>query len=422
MLKIPKEYIVEQLKEKKGLSDEEINSKIKEKMDQLQGLISEEGAAHIIANEHGINLMEQSDKLQIKNIFAGMRNIEVVGKVTRIFEVRHFETPQRKGKVGSFMIGDETGSIRITAWGDKADVLEKLKEEDIVMIKSGYSRENNGRVEVHLNDNSEVIINPKGEKIGEVKTRIAATRKKINELDSQDQNIEILGTIVQAFDTRFFEVCPKCGKRAREAEEGFACEEHGKVDAPGYSYVMNLILDDGTETIRTIFFRNQLQHLLSKTHEEILEKKDASFEDIKTDLLGHIIKVIGRVATNDMFARIEFVAQIVERDPDPDEEMKRLDEEAKKAADTPAEKEEETTESPAPAEPVKEEVSAADEQSSETTSTSATSAAPIDEEIKPAVPEPEVFEEETKKQEETPKEETVSLNDLEDLSDDDIYE
>ena len=53
------------------------------------------------------------------------------------------------------------------------------------------------------------------------------------------------------------------------------------------------------------------------------------FEPIKEDLLGKILKVIGRSSKNEMFDRLEFVVQLVFPDPDPDQELKKLEEEAK---------------------------------------------------------------------------------------------
>lgn len=383
MLKIPKEYIIEKIKEKSGLSNAEIDTRIKEKLEALSGLISEDGAAHIIANELGIKVMEAQENLQIKSIFSGMRNVEIVGKVTRIFEVRTFQTAQRSGKVGSFIVGDQTGQVRIAAWGSQADKLSELKEGDTVRIKSGYAKENQGKIELHLNDNSQIIINPEGVNIGEVKTRETTQRKKIIELNSDDQNIEILGTIVQAFDPKFFEVCPYCFKRIKNQGEGFTCEAHGAIASPEFSYVMNAVLDDGSETIRTIFFKNQMQHLTNLTHDEILAKKGASFEGMKNDILGRIIKVIGRVSSNEMFSRIEFVSQIVDREPNPEEELKKLSEVEKKNS----------LEKTNPL-PIKE----APKQTQ-----------------KPAATPP-------KKQEKEIDEEAISLDEIEDASDDDIYE
>jgi len=330
MLKIPLTDIIAKIKEKTKLSDEEINSKINDKLKQLSGLISKEGAAHIIANELGVKIFDQvSGKLQIKNILAGMRSVETVGKITRLFELREFKTEKREGKVASIVIGDETGVIRVVMWGEQADNIRRLTESDIVKIVGGYVRENQGRKEIHLNDRSRLIINPEGEKIGivaeEFAPRESAQRKTINELKETDENIEILGTIVQAFEPKFFEVCPQCGKRAKPEGDRFMCPEHSMV-TPDFSYVMNIVLDDGTETVRCTFFRNQAERLLNKTKDELMKYKDnpETFEQIKTDLLGNQLKLIGRVNKNQMFERLEFVTQLVFTNPNPEEEIKRL--------------------------------------------------------------------------------------------------
>jgi len=329
MISMPLEQAIEKIKEKTSLSEEEINNKINTKLDQLSGLVSKEGAAYIIANELDVKLFEQtSGKLQIKNILAGMRDVETIGKLTRKFDIREFNVNGRQGKVGSFIIGDETGTIRIVCWGSKADELTKLKEGDIVKINSGYVKENNGLKEVHMNDKSIISLNPEGITIDSVTQteKPSPTRKNIQELDENSNNVELFGTIVQSFEPRFFEVCPTCGKRAKPVEGNFNCAQHGNV-APDYSYVMNVVLDDGTETIRSVFFREQAEKLLAKTKEEILNYKTnpQSFDAVKNELLGNQIKIIGRATKNQMFDRLEFITNDVNINPDPKKEIEKLE-------------------------------------------------------------------------------------------------
>jgi len=333
MIKMPYNDILEKIQEKSGLSEQEIKEKIDGKLKQLSGLISKEGAAHIVANELGVKLFSAlGGKLQIKNILSGMRSVEVVGKITRVFELREFNSKGRSGKVASFIIGDETGTIRVVMWGDQADNIAKLKENMIIRIANGYVRENQNGKEIHLNNMGKLIINPEGETIGEVKETSSGKRKKINELNENDSNVEILGTIVQVFDPRFFEICPECSRRAKLHEDGFVCETHGSI-TPNYSFVLNLFLDDGTDNIRTVCFRNQALKLLNKTHEQMLEYKDnpEKFEDIKTELLGNIVKFVGRTTKNEMFDRLEFISQLVFPNPNPDEEIKTLTREFEEA-------------------------------------------------------------------------------------------
>ena len=335
MINIPLPQIKERISQKTGLSQDEVNQKIKAKLRQLPGLISEEGAAHIVANELGVKLFDMGagEKLQIKNILTGMRNVDVVGKVIQKYEVREFTKGETSGKVGNMLIGDETGVIKIVLWHKQADLMNQLKEGDIIKVRGGYVRENNGRKEVHLNEGSKLIINPPGVEVNvQAYNKPEAVKKQIADIKEDDANVEILATIVQVFDLNFFEVCPQCNKRIRLKDEGFVCQAHGKV-VPDYNYVLNMYLDDGSDNIRAVFWRNQVEELLGRDKAAMMSFKEdpGKFEAIKTELLGNIIKVNGRANKNANFDRIELVASKVFRNPNPDEEIRKLREEAEKA-------------------------------------------------------------------------------------------
>ena len=326
MIKIPYEDIISKIKEGSGVDEKEIETKVEEKLKQLSGLISKEGAAHIVANELGVKLFQQvSGKLQIKNILAGMRDVETVGKVVQVYDVREFVSGERQGKVGSMVVGDESGTIRVVFWGDQTDIVKEIKPGDVFKVSGGYVKDNRGQKEIHVNDRSNCLINPEGETIDiEIKPEVSG-RKQISELSESDNGIDILGTVVQVFEPRFYEVCPDCGKRARSSGEGFMCATHNQV-VPAFAYVLNAVVDDGSETIRVAFFRQQVEQLTKKSNEEILQIKEdlGKFEEVRNNLQGTIIKVNGRVNKNEMFDRIEFIAQNVDPEPDPGKEAERL--------------------------------------------------------------------------------------------------
>ena len=51
-------------------------------------------------------------------------------------------------------------------------------------------------------------------------------------------------------------------------KEGRFYVDDKEIPSPKYAYVMNLFLDDGTENIRTVLWRNQVQRLLGLSDEE----------------------------------------------------------------------------------------------------------------------------------------------------------
>ncbi|MBI4439373.1 hypothetical protein HY638_00205 [Candidatus Woesearchaeota archaeon] len=324
MFRVPYAQIVEKIREEAKLSEAEIDTRVKAKLEQLSGLISKEGAATILANELGIKIIEKfSGKLQIKNVIAGMRSVDVVGKVIQVYEQREFQTKNGAGKVASFIIGDETGTIRIVCWGAQSDMVKSLSPGMTIKVRDGYARENNSRLEIHTNDRSALQINPPGETV-EIRQQ-QSVRKKIEELSEQDSNVEVLGTIVQVFDPRFYETCPECNKRIRQRGDAFVCELHGE-RTPSYGFLLNIFLDDGTQNIRTLFFTQQAESLLSMRRDDIIQFRSNAqgFESVKKGLLGTIIKVSGKVTKNQMFDRLEFISQSVIANPNPEEELQRL--------------------------------------------------------------------------------------------------
>lgn len=326
MFKVPLAEIKQKILASGKLKSEELELKLKAKINELSGLISEEGAAHIIANELGVEIVSTTQKkLKIKEIYSGMRNITTVGKVVRKFEVREFAKDGRSGKVCSVILGDETGTIRTVFWNEQADLLKNVHEGDVLLVKDGYVKENNNGREVHLGSHGSLEVNPEGEKIATVRESAAYERRKINELHDGDGSAEIVGTVVQVFDPRFFNVCPECSKKVTEAMGSFSCNTHGNVK-PALSYVMNVVVDDGSGNIRSVLWKNQTTHLLEKNEEQMSVYKNniAAFEEVKTDLLGEQLKLLGQVKKNDLFSRLEFNVQIVSR-AKPEEELARLE-------------------------------------------------------------------------------------------------
>jgi len=336
MISIPYEKLLERMQEASGQSKDEIDKKIQAKLEELSGLISKEGAAHIVANEMGVNFEVPKKDITINNLAPGMRNLELIGKVRAVYEIREFNTATRSGKVANFLLTDTTGTTRIVLWNEMAEKLADIKEGDVIKLKDGYTRENNGRVEVHLGDNAQIYINPEGVTVdvdvsgSNGQQSADAPVKKIGELNGNDANVAVIATVVQVFDPRFFPVCPECNKKVQGEPGSYNCMTHGKVDVPAYNYVMNLYIDDGSDNIRCVLWREQINELLGIPQADIISMKDepALFEAHKTDLLGMIVKVRGRVNDNQQFGRLELVGYEVIKNVNPEGEAESNQEKA----------------------------------------------------------------------------------------------
>lgn len=287
--------IVERISKAANLPIEEIERKIEAKRAKLSGLISKEGAAQIICAELGINF--DNEKLKINELLPGMRKANIVGKVMSIFPVRTFERQGKENKVANFIIADDTSNIKVVLWDtNHIELIEsgKIKLETVVEINSGGVRDN----EIHLGSFSELKVSE--EVIDNVNMENVVKEKIIADFKTND-SASVRAFIVQAFDPRFFYVCPECKKKAVDEGEGHMCAEHGKVVADKRALI-NVVLDDGSETIRAVVFHEKLKEL------GITELEDAEkLANQKQDLLGKELTFSGNVRMNKFFNNPEFI-------------------------------------------------------------------------------------------------------------------
>jgi replication factor A1 len=293
--------IIEKISKKSGVSVEEIERKIEAKRAKLSGLISKEGAAQVVAAELGISF--DNEKLKIEELLPGMRKVNTIGKVVSLFPVRDFKTKKGdEGKVVNFFIADETSNIKVVLWDTNAIKLietGEIAEGTAVEIINGSMREN----ELHLGSFSELKLTSAS--FGELKAGKVFREKHISDLKTSD-NVKVRAFIVQSFDPKFFYVCPQCKKKAIQENGAFTCAEHGKVEAEKRA-LLNVVIDDGTETIKTVAFQDALASL-GITDLDNLEELFAQREK----LLGKEMFFHGTVRSNKMFNTPEFIIEKAE--------------------------------------------------------------------------------------------------------------
>jgi ssDNA-binding replication factor A large subunit len=293
--------LVDKISKISNLSKEDIERKVEAKRAKLSGLISKEGAAQIVAAELGISFEKQKYKI---NELSGARRVNVTGKVIKIFPVHSFKKENREGKVVNFVIADETGNVKVVLWDiNHISLIEKneIKEGDVIEISNASVRNN----EIHLTGFSDIKISK--EILEDVKTEKEFFERKLRDIKS-GENISTRAFVVQSFEPRFFEVCPECKMRARPDADGFICEKHGKV-IPLKRALLNIVLDDGTESMRSVLFNEQI--------ERIGFNLDSNFIESKEKLLGRECWFTGSVRENKLFGNPEiFVSDIDDIDLD----------------------------------------------------------------------------------------------------------
>lgn len=290
------EAILEKISESSGIEKEEIRRRIEAKRAKLSGLISKEGAAQIIASELGISF--DNEKLKIDELLPGMRKVNVTGKIINLSPVRTFTTKKGvEGKVANFVIADNTSNIKVVLWDtNHIELIEKneIINGKVVEINHGSMRGN----EIHLGSFSELKLSD--EVFEDVKTEKIIREKKISDFRVGDSP-SVRAFIVQAFEPRFFNVCPECRKKVVSEGNNFTCGEHSTV-IPEKRALINIVLDDGTESIRTVLFHENLSDLgitELENPERLINQKE--------DLLGKEMIFSGDIRMNKFFNRPEFI-------------------------------------------------------------------------------------------------------------------
>jgi hypothetical protein len=181
------------------------------------------------------------------------------------------------------LIGDETANIRAVLWDtNQIKLIEEsqIKEGDVVEIKNATVRGDDNRKELHLSNVSELALSD--EKIENVISHETVVQKKISDI-KPGNFVNFRATVLQAFEPRFFSVCPECKTRLIQDANGYSCGAHGKV-VPAARAVLNLIVDDGTANIKAVCFSDMISKIFSCDLEEF--KDPVNFLSKKQDILG----------------------------------------------------------------------------------------------------------------------------------------
>jgi replication factor A1 len=327
------EEILSEIEKRTNIPRNELEEKVKKRHEELFGLVNEEGAAHLVARELGVDLLEYNKRrLQIKNIVAGAKNINIIGRVFRISPINEFTRQNgSKGRVVNLFIGDNTGYVRMPLWNDQVKLIEDemIKLGDIVRITNGFSRENIfGDVEVDLGkygsirtieDSLDIVsaneLNKKFFSLEPERTIIK---------DITTGNFEIKATIVDVFKGKFiFDVCSICSGTVKGSGERYICEEHGEVE-PKCALVVSCIVDDGSGDIRAVFFRDLAERVCGINAEELKNLgAEERYKILSKKLLGKELILSGIVKNNRMFDRLEMMV-VNFKDLNVQEESKNL--------------------------------------------------------------------------------------------------
>ncbi len=248
----------------------------------------------------------------IKSLSIEMRDVDIEGKVLKIFPATTFQRENGEGRVQNILVTDGTGTVRVTFWNDDVDKVKDLHEGDIIRIRHGYIKEGfRGGVDFQVGRRAEIEINPRGtglenldlSQVDLVPTTLG-NRVQIAKIDEsmEGKSVEISGLIMTVSRrSPIYAACPNCKKKVEEDAQGYTCPVCGPVPQPEYRMLYKVTIDDGTSSIPVTLFGQTAEELLGMTAAEAHElitrsgKESEPFDRNSHRMLGVRVAVRGRV-------------------------------------------------------------------------------------------------------------------------------
>lgn len=224
------------------LSREEVLKRIEEKKKGVEGYLTDETAARIIATELGVDVPREVFKIEIliKDVVSGLNDVTVTGRIITVHSPQTFtRSDMTRGTVAHLFMADKTGTIRVVLWNDKTSLLEtrKLVQGQVIKVSHGYVREGlDGKPELHVGSQGEIQVSPSNVKESDY-PKIISFVKKIAEIRKKTR-VSVLGIVQQLYPMSTFE--RSNGSRGK---------------------VMRLQLGDGTGQITAVFWNKKVDEI-----------------------------------------------------------------------------------------------------------------------------------------------------------------
>ncbi|MFX0123028.1 MAG: hypothetical protein ACFFAE_05275 [Candidatus Hodarchaeota archaeon] len=242
----------------------------------------------------------------------------VQGVIQNISEEREFtRSDGSTGRVASMSIRDTTGETRIVAWDDNVEQLNSMREKEMKFVKiffGGIRQRDADAIEIHLSPqshlrpSSRIPVALRGVEIVEEEPSTPQSipeyqKIQLSELSETEDGvlIEVLGKVIRLYQqSPYYHACPLCRKKVIESDTGWVCQEHQNIQ-PQIRFRLSGTLDDGTSTIRTVFFGLSGEILTGMGSNDIQKLIDSGLTDdeifpiVQQETEGKTVLIQGRV-------------------------------------------------------------------------------------------------------------------------------
>jgi replication factor A1 len=100
-------------------------------------------------------VMERNVVLKISELKENLENISVIGRVLSTTQPKTIQTKKGVRTISEAYIGDETGRVKLTLWGEAAG---KIREGDVIEISNAWTTSFKGEVQLNAGSRSNIRV------------------------------------------------------------------------------------------------------------------------------------------------------------------------------------------------------------------------------------------------------------------------
>ena len=154
------------LKAREGLGEDHLRRLIEEKKKAYLGFLSDEGAAHLVAQDLSVELEggKFREAVPIGSLVQGLSDVTIMGRVITVWPLKGFKRPTGgEGSLLRMLLADESGEVVCALWDPALEVVElslqgKLLDR-ILKVLHGYTRSGlQGGLEIHVGEKGTVHL------------------------------------------------------------------------------------------------------------------------------------------------------------------------------------------------------------------------------------------------------------------------
>ncbi|MBI2598492.1 MAG: DUF2240 family protein [Candidatus Diapherotrites archaeon] len=215
MVEVAGESVVERLLAKAGRPKKEVQKLVEEKKKKFAGLLTDEGAAFMIAKEFGVDLSgsEGNGKKtqKLAELSDGQSGLDLRARLIHVFSPKKFEKNGKSGVLCNAIVGDGSKEMRLTFWRDDVKKMgeQKIERGTLLDLTNVGVSSYNEQKQLSIGFGGTFFVTKEDDNSIPMPQQ---TLVKLKDLAANQNNIDVFAKVSRVFEERQFESNGKNGK------------------------------------------------------------------------------------------------------------------------------------------------------------------------------------------------------------------